>query len=434
MQNNKKRFEKVKGHVGVRYDRVTGKYVARKYMHKKEYCSTFAKLSEAINWRRNFHPLLNDTEINSGPSTKDYTFDHIERIQSRPNGSDRRFTFQDVWMLYKKQYFPLLESQTIEDRLKFAKYFFPELMPLKMHEITSELLDVFMDKKVQEAKSLNNPRRMNFNNDLKCLKAVLNWYRENYDGMYTIPILKRHYAMGIIRKKRMQVAKMTLEQVTLFFNSFVNQFWRDFAEIHFFMAGRCQEVGGLQWESVDFKKGIIRISDVAIWRGDKKFMKLKENTKNGHVRFVHMNIKMKEILKRRFQERSLKKCPFLRESNNKPLNFVFEIEGEPVSYRAIQYHYNKALIRAGLYPQFSSTHILRKAMANLVRKEMGLDAAQAAGGWRSRSVVEKFYSDVPDDLNRKVVNLIGTLVVDSHSDADCHSEHGGTNQKCDLYA
>ena len=28
-------------------------------------------------------------------------------------------------------------------------------------------------------------------------------------------------------------------------------------------------------------------------------------------------------------------------------------------------------------------------MANIVRKEMGLDAAQAAGGWRSRSVVEK---------------------------------------------
>lgn len=229
----KKRFTSIKGHPGIRFDHITKKYVARRYIHRKEYSCTFEKISQAIHWRRNFHPLLNDTKVNIGPSTIGYNLDHIVKIQSRPNGADRRFTFQDVWMLYQKQYFPLLEEQTIEDRLKFAKYFFPDLMPLKMHEITSELMDGFMDKKIKEAEIVNNPRRMNFNNDLKCLKAVFSWYRENYDEMFTLPILKRHYVMGIVKKSRQKTPKMTLEQVTLFFNSF--------AEFHFYMAGRCSD-------------------------------------------------------------------------------------------------------------------------------------------------------------------------------------------------
>lgn len=49
-------------------------------------------------------------------------------------------------------------------------------------------------------------------------------------------------------------------------------------------------------------------------------------------------------------------------------------------------------------------------MANIVRQEMGLDAAQAAGGWKSRDVVEKTYTDAPNELNRKVVDHVEGLV------------------------
>ncbi|MCP4913224.1 MAG: phage integrase family protein [Oligoflexia bacterium] len=71
---------------------------------------------------------------------------------------------------------------------------------------------------------------------------------------------------------------------------------------------------------------------------------------------------------------------FKRESTGEPLNFVFHIKGEPITYRQVQHHYNKALKGAGLYPEFSATHILRKAMANIVKQHMGLEAAQAVGG------------------------------------------------------
>ena len=99
-----------------------------------------------------------------------------------------------------------------------------------------------------------------------------------------------------------------------------------------------------------------------------------------------------------------------RKSTGERLDFVFAIEGQPVSYRSIQYQYNMALKRAGLFPEFSSTHILRKAMANITRQELGLDAAQVAGGWKSRAIVERTYTNAPTALGQKVVNHIGALI------------------------
>ena len=417
MTKESKRFIALKDHKGIRKDQVTGNYVARKYVDNKEFCETFDKLSAAIYWRRNFHPLLTNSELKVGASTKSFNDETKIKISSRPNGVDQRFKFEDVWELYKKQYFPTLESQTIDDRLKFAKNFYADLMHLKMQEIAPELMDHFMARKVSEAKILSNPRRINFDNDLKALKAMFNWYRENYDGMFINPILKRHFAMGIIKQRvKASVKKMTIEQVRDFLNAFTDQFWRDFAELHFYMAGRVQEVGGLQLENVDLKDGFLKVVDVAIWGESKRFVRLKESPKNGEERIVHLNKKMEEILRRRIAIRSSEPCLFFRESTSERLDFVFHIDGRPVSYRQVQYHYNLALEKAGLSSKFQSTHILRKAMTNIVRKEMGLDAAQAAGGWKSRDVVERIYTDTPNELNRQAVMHVEKLLVDSEQD------------------
>jgi integrase len=403
----KQRFIPLKNYKGIRKDSITGKYVARKTIDRKMYSETFEKVSDAVQWRLTFHPLLTNSKVNL-KSDKSTTLSKV--IQSKPNGSDNRFSFGEVWELYKKQHFPTLEPQTVESRLKFAKYFFPDLMNFKMTEINPELIDVFLQKKVEEAKELGHGKRENFDNDLKCLKAFLNWYRENYDGLFVIPVLKRHYTAGIIRKVVKSKKKMNLKQVKLFLSSFRYDFWRDFAEFHFFLAGRCQEPGGLQWSNVDYENRTITITDVAIWGNDKQFKRLKEKPKNGETRIVHINDRMMEILKKRELDVPKYPCPFFRESNGERLNFVFHFKGVPVSYRQIQHHYNKALKIAGLFPEFRSTHILRKAMANVVRSEMGLDAAQAAGGWKSREVVEKIYTDVPDKLNVEAVEHVGKMI------------------------
>ena len=206
------------------------------------------------------------------------------------------------------------------------------------------------------------------------------------------------------------VEKMTLEQVQSFLASFDDLFWRDLPEIHFFMAARAQEIGGLQWKNVHLDSGLIKVADVSIWERQKKISALKEVPKNGEERMICLNKTMSEILKRRLKNKSNVPCKFFRESTGARLDFVFAIDGQPVSYRMIQHRYNVALKKAGLSPIFRSTHILRKAMANIVRQELGLDAAQAAGGWKSRDIVEKVYSDVPSRLSKVAVDRVEQLV------------------------
>ena len=123
---------------------------------------------------------------------------------------------------------------------------------------------------------------------------------------------------------------------------------------------------------------------------------------------------MTKILKRRLKNKSNIPCKFFRESTGARLDFVFAIDGQPASYRMIQHRYNVALKKAGPFPTFRSTHILRKAMANIVRQELGLDAAQAAGGWKSRDIVEKVYSDVPSKLSKVAVDRVEQLVANGN--------------------
>ena len=419
--SKQKRYKPVKNHRGIRKDTVTGKFLARKCIGKKQYTKTFVSIADAISWEKYFHPLLTDTEVRRGSVRKT----HLEistRVQARSNGVDQRFTFEDVWEFYKKQHFPNLEPQSVEARFKIAKSFFPELKPFKMVEITPEVLDSFMEKKVDEAKTVGNPKRRNFDNDLKFLKAFFNWYRENYDGMFVVPIRKRHFVSGILTKTTKNLEKMSLEHFLSFLDAFDDSFWRDFAKIHFFMAGRVQEVAGLQWSSIDFHREILSVRDVAIWGDKKKFTRLKEIPKNREARVVHLNGQMLSILNNQWKNKSESPCGFFRESTGERLDFVFHKDGQPLSYRSIQYRYNKALKKAGLFPRFSATHILRKAMANVVRQELGLDAAQAAGGWKTRRVVEQTYTDAPNLLNKKAVNHVEKLVIEGECSAGLGSE------------
>ena len=337
---------------------------------------------------KKFSSLLTNVEI-KGASVNDVNSHDLTTVQTRLNGIDQRFRLRDVWALYQKLHFPALEKQTKDTFIKYANNFFSDLMGLKMQTIMPEVLDAFMEKQVKQAKKVGNTRRNSFKNDLKCLKTLLNWYRENYDGMFVVPVLKRHFILGIIRRvPKRNIEKMSLEDVRLFLDAFESSFWRDFAELHFFMAGRVQEAGGLQWSSVDFQRKLITVRDVSIWGEKKKFTYLKEIPKNGEQRIVCLNEQMFNILQRRRQNRSNIPCEFLRQSTGERLNFVFEIKGQPVSYRSAQHQYNIALKKAGLYPKFRSTHILRKAMANIVRQGLGLEAAkqQVAGNlealWR----------------------------------------------------
>lgn len=395
-----KRFKTLKNYKGIRKDNFTGRFQARKYINGKEYSETFSKISDALNWRNTFHPSLKKKEENV--------------LNTRLNGIEETYSMASVWQLYQEQHLPSITRQSQVDIKRRANNIIPDLLNKRMVDIDAALIDEVVRKKVELEKLKVDRKRQSFDKELKTLKAIFNWYIENYDAMFRMPILKRHFVLGIVQiKVKTKNPKMSPSEVKNFFNSFEDQFWKDFALIHFFMAGRVQEPAGLQVKNIDLKNRILTVCDVAVWGHDKNFHYLKETPKNGHERLVHLNDTMVEILRRRIVEPRSRQCDYFRESNGERLNFVFQIDGQPVKYRQVQYNYNKALKRAGLFPTYRATHILRKAMANIVRQKLGLEAAQAVGGWKSREVVERVYTDsAPTELNRSAVNLVEELLVE----------------------
>ena len=179
-----------------------------------------------------------------------------------------------------------------------------------------------------------------------------------------------------------------------FFES-LDGLWKDLAIIQFFLSARIQEAAGLTIDAIDLDERIVEIKKVIVWsRENKKFSELKEMPKNGNARYCHISDEMFEIIVRRIEE-----LP-------KDCQFIFHIDGEPLSYRTIQYRYNKALKKAGLFPEFSSTHLMRHSMATITRKvTRSLDATQAVTGHRDQRLVEH-YSTIPEEAQMNAVKEV----------------------------
>lgn len=381
------KYQKLSNHQGIKKDLVNGRYLAIKYISGQEYSRKFESLKDAINWRATFHPSVPKRVIENQLQEK-LSKVITCHVGAKLNGEDLGFYFRDIWELYKEIHLASVEKSSRDHRLSKESFYRP-LMNFKMVEITATLLDQFITDHKEEAIKIKS-RRQNFNDDLKCLKALLNWYRENYDALFVCPILKRHKHAGIIRKVSPKSKKMKGEELILFFKE-LSPFWRDFAETQFYMGARVSEVAGLQAESVNLKDLEICIQYVAIWNYEtKKFDYLKEYPKNGEISFASMNSKLKEIMERRL--------PLAKNG------FVFHDEGNPLTYRQIQYEYNKALRKAGLENKYSSTHIMRHSMGTLTRRVTGsMDMAQAVTRHKDIQVAQQ-YAGLPTEANRKAVN------------------------------
>lgn len=441
MSIKKQRYIKTK-HSGIHHDTKSGNYLARKWFDGKAYSKSLPTLKAALKWRNNFHPLIeeggktisvveklkndllsntNVSEVNSFNLFASKCFgdvdngvEIIQEIISEPNGVKKRYTVKSAWDKYCDDYLTTIEEYSAHTAKKKAANLLPDLYSFKMVHLNPELIELLVKKKVKEIKESKNERhsrRESFRLELKVLSAFCNWYKSRCDYKFTNPISKHHYALGVIKKKvKSKDAKMNEVQVRQFFDAFDSQFWKDFAEWHFYTDGRVQEVAGIQVESIKILEERAEIRDVAVWGDDKKFSYLKEIPKNGEERDIFMNAKLIEIATRRLSLKESLKCNFSRRSNGKLLNFFFHIDGQPITYRQVQYQYNKTLKKAGLSELFSATKIMRKAAANIVRKTKGLDSAQNYGGWKSRAVVEKHYTDLNFDENKEIAKDLQDLI------------------------
>ena len=419
-----------RGIKGIRKDTITQTFLVAKTIRGERFSATFDNIREAVDWKRNFHPGLSLNPL--GNPKKEKVLKNLSKLPhlkhrnsiTVKNGTDYGYKFSDIWEMYLKNHLSRLECSSYFKAIQRAKHFFTGLMDVPMVDITAEFISAYLAMEREKALKKTHIKRYNFNADLKYLKSFLNWYRENVDAMFVNPILKRHKLEGFIHKIPRRKKKMTKHELLAFFDSMGNEdiFWRDFAETQFYFSGRVQEVGGLQWESVDFTEGVIEIENVAVWGPTRKFHYLKDSPKNGEERKVPMTGRLFEILKRRWEAARPSMVADKRTGKLVSCNFVFHRNGKPLSYHAIQYRYNRALKMAGLGEKYSSTHILRHSMANLVRERMGIEHAQAVGGWKTRQLVEHVYTERPAHLTKdalkNIEDFMGTM--DEKSGRRCY--------------
>lgn len=349
---------------GLRKDEISGKYEAQKRVKGKLYSKTFSSVRSAKQW---LNGLIK-------PESK------------------KLMSMNELYGWYKDCTFQELTSSTKgikEQRMRL-------ILNLCGSRDISEVDHLYIDELVQKLKDHydNNPRRTSFKKELDEIKAMFNWYRE-YEPGFTNPVTRRHYRQGVIRKSTPKNKALTAEQLSLFFKNFDNEVLRDFAMVQYLCGARWGEIAGLQVDCVDRQNNELLIKYIVIEDQSKKFLELKPSTKNGECRKVPLTSQiLKDILNRRLSEKISRS------------NYIFHINGDYLNYRKVQYHYNKALKKAGL-TEFSSTHIMRYSSATNTMRMFGTcDHVKAITGHKSTKLAQQYSQLTSSPLSKEVVRRI----------------------------
>lgn len=375
-----KRYQSLPNHKGIRKDNKSNKYVAAKSINGLRFSKTFSLLRDAILWQKTFVP---DELASEQRRPK------AEVVQEEASEAPEK-TFGDVLDRYFNEHLPCLGLSTRQNR-KGMMEFFEGLREVSLSKFTPEIVSGHLLEEKKRVLKIGHKRRCSFDHELKVLKSICNWYAEE-DYTFRNPVLKRHRLLGQIREPDQKRLKMKREEFNRFLGALMERpFWYDFALVHFFCAGRVQEIAGLQIESVDFENAQLLIKDVVVWdKSTKKLAELKTLPKNGESRYVYLNEAMAGALRRQIGDRTS--------------GFVFRSpSGEALTYREIQYNYACALKDAELDHEFSGTHFVRHSMATITRLATGsLDATQSVTGHKDQGLVQQ-YAELDLSLNREAI-------------------------------
>ncbi len=253
------------------------------------------------------------------------------------------------------------------------------LFDVPVEELTAEDIDTWIKHLVHPSYP-KRITRVSFEREVKTLRVLLNWYREYKNPRYLIPYLKRHVRDSVFRKKPTEIERaLPWEE----YERFLERLRTHQKPIYYYLAAlqgmtglRIGEACGLYWEFVDLERGAARICQVVWWRRPRKDPVLRSGTKTGETRVVLLPPRLVDLL---------------REWKGRETNgpFVFQEEGGPLRYPAVQNAYNKALRALDLKPR--STHFLRYTFAKLHADQTGNQrATQAALGHRSSKMTDHY--------------------------------------------
>lgn len=360
----------VKGCPGIRM-KENGKFIVTKSIGGNRSTKEFEKLSEAKAWKKDRSTV--SLKVNG----KDPT------LSGQGEGRNEIF-FRDVYAQYLVEGMLELDQHTAERKKRRMERFFPNLLPVKISELNSRVIT----QHVMDMKLLveEGSRRCNFDKELKDLSSVFNWYDEEITPFHN-PIRRKHFAAGKIKevpKKNRNLPPDELPRVSVHLPKMIRQV----VVMQFLLGCRVGEVCALNDRTVDFRSGVIELSETIQWRNSVPYHRFGTKTDAPNVK--EMTPLMREILME------------LKNQRPKGCKYFFQFKGKPLRYNKILDELNTALREAGL-ESFSGTHVLRYAASSFARKEEGLDVAQAMLAHADARMTEGY---AKLDVNKKVTGVV----------------------------
>lgn len=360
----------IRGKPGIRI-KENGKFIVTRYAGGDRTTREFSTLREAELWKK-----LGD-DIGQLVNGKDPT------TSSKSGGT--KIYFRDVYEQYLKEGMVELTESTVYKKKQRMINFFPGLFPIEMSEMDGRVILHHIQKSTKDV--LPCSKRCNFDKELKDLSSILSWYNQEVTP-FPNPIRRKHYKAGVIRaveKRKKDFPPESLPLVLMHTRKEINRL----AVMQFLLGARIGEAAAINDRTVDFRAGIIDLSETIVWiKGAPQHVRA---TKTGVVNRKTMTPLMREIL--------------LEMKNERPpgCTYFFHHKGRPFRHAMILKEINEALIKAN-FKEYSGTHILRHSMATFTRKESGLDIAQAMLGHTSARQTEGYAKlDVNEGVTSTVI-------------------------------
>ena len=268
-----------------------------------------------------------------------------------------------------------------------SKYFYESpLSNIRMSEFKGVKVVEWIDwlKKKPTAKF---KKRGSFVEELKSLKAVLNWYKNFLNEDFNVPITKKHKQLCFLRHRpprrpdyfiKPEDAKAWVVWLKEHRSNPV--YWR-LASFMLLTGTRISEACGLKWDAVDLDQSIVRILRRVSWDRRNKIPTLEDVTKTSSSTRIL-------ILPKRLQ------TVFYQMKKEAVNNVVFtNPEGGLLKYNAVQSSFNAGFIALNL--PWRSTHICRHTFATLaLMTTKNLSAVQASLGHSEQRTTQVYAKTV----------------------------------------
>ncbi len=278
----------------------------------------------------------------------------------------------------------------------------PQLEPLfgiEVEKINPEVIEEWLlYLQSPEKRKTYKSNKTSLEKELDLFKAMIKWYiGRNYKTELRYPIKESHKELLFIKPKKVKISTyMTLEEFDKWLSILKNHsmlFWA-LALAQQKQILRISEVSAMKWSNLDIARRTYRVTEHLIWPRVNgripEFVPGTKTNKSGEAFNSYLRLEVMHALRELESTRSS--------------DLIFTIDGTPLTYRQIQYAYDKAFIEAKL--PYRSTHVLRHTGATLFLEETGDPLAlQQMGNWQDQRMA-LHYGKILNSRAREAVERI----------------------------